>query len=104
MCFVTLKTSPDAPSTNCLTLENGSVLDDELLELSADNLQAKLHVAACSYLVALLHFLETAGWPFGLANLQISTWQRVSRGVYVSTESPETTITSHLLKTLTFDK
>lgn len=54
-----------------LTLEYGGVLDDEALELSADNLQTRLHVAASGYLIALLHLLGTAGRSFGLANLQI---------------------------------
>lgn len=62
-----------------LTLEYGGILNDETLELSADNLQAGLHVAACGYLIALLHLLGTAGRPFGLANLQIGTWQEISR-------------------------
>lgn len=58
-----------------LTLKYGSILDDETLEVSTDNLQARLHVAACSYLIALLHLLGTAGRAFGLANLQICAWQ-----------------------------
>lgn len=62
-----------------LTLEYGSILDDETLELSTDNLQARLHVAACSYLIPLLHLLGTAGRAFGLANLQVCTWQENSR-------------------------
>lgn len=88
VCFVSLKTGVDKPSANCLTLENGSILDDEPLELSTDNHQARLHVAARGYLIALLHFLGTAGRPFGLANLQISTWRRISREVYISGTSP----------------
>lgn len=62
-----------------LTLENGSVLNDKAFELSADSLQTRLHVAACSYLIPLLHLLGTAGRAFGLANLQIGTWQGISR-------------------------
>lgn len=62
-----------------LTLEYGSILDDQTLELSTDNLQTRLHVAACSYLIPLLHLLGTAGRAFGLANLQIRTWQEISR-------------------------
>lgn len=62
-----------------LTLEYGSVLDDKTFELSTDNLQARLHVAACRYLIPLLHLLGTAGRAFGLANLQICTWQEISR-------------------------
>lgn len=62
-----------------LTLEYGSILDDEPFELSADNLQARLHVAACGYLIPLLHLLGTAGRAFGLANLQIRTWREISR-------------------------
>lgn len=72
------KTGLDKPRS-LLTLEYGGILNDETLELSADNLQARLHVAACSYLIALLHLLGTAGWPFGLANLQIGAWQEISR-------------------------
>lgn len=86
----------DEPSASCLTLEDGSILDDEPLELSTDSLQARLHVAARGYLIALLHFLGTAGRPFGLANLQISTWQRISRGVYISRTSPGIFITGGL--------
>ena len=44
--------------------------------MSADDLQARLHVAACSYLIPLLHLLGTAGRAFGLANLKIGTWQQ----------------------------
>lgn len=62
-----------------LTLEYGSIPDDKTLELSADNLQARLHVAACGYLIPLLHLLGTAGRAFGLADLQIRTWQETSR-------------------------
>lgn len=62
----------------CLTLEYGGVLDDETLELSADDLQAGLHVAACGHLIALLHLLGAAGRAFALANLQIRTWQGVN--------------------------
>lgn len=66
--------------TNCkFTLEYGSILDDEMFELSADNLQARLHVAACSYLIPLLHLLRTAGRAFGLADLQICACQEISR-------------------------
>lgn len=61
-----------------LTLEYGGVLDDETFELSTDNLQTRLHVAACGYLIPLLHLLGTAGWAFGLANLQIRTWQEIN--------------------------
>lgn len=62
-----------------LTLEYGSIPDDETLELSADNLQARLHVAACGYLIPLLHLLGTAGRAFGLADLQIRTWRETNR-------------------------
>lgn len=72
------ETGLDKPCS-LLTLEYGSILDDETLELSTDNLQAGLHVAACSYLIALLHLLGTAGRAFGLANLQICTWHEISR-------------------------
>jgi len=58
-----------------LTLEYGGVLDDETLELRADSLQARLHVVAGGYLVAFLHLLGAAGRPFGLAHLQVGTWQ-----------------------------
>ena len=59
------------------TLKYGCVLDDEMFELSADNLQARLHVAARSYLIPLLHLLRTAGRAFGLADLQICTCQEI---------------------------
>lgn len=62
-----------------LTLEYRGVLDDETFELCADNLQTRLHIAARRYLIPLLHLLGTAGWAFGLANLQICTWQEISR-------------------------
>jgi len=55
-------------------LEYGGVLDDEAFELSADGLQTRLHVAPRRHLIALLHFLGTAGRAFGLAHLQIRTW------------------------------
>lgn len=93
-----MKTGLDKPSPSCLTLEYGSVLDDESLELSADNLQAGLHVAARGYLIALLHFLGTAGGAFGLADLQISTWQRIGREADISRTSPQISIAGNLRK------
>ena len=68
-------------------MEYGGVLDDETLELTTDNLQTRLHVAACGYLIPLLHLLGTAARAFGLANLQIRTWQEINRdrtGVWMS--------------------
>lgn len=68
----------------CLpTLEYGSILDDETLELRTDHLQAGLHVAARRHQVALLHLLGAAGRAFGLANLQVGAWRegRERRGV-----------------------
>lgn len=53
------------------TLEDGGILNDKTLELSADHLQTRFQVAACCHQVALLHLLGAAGLAFGLANLQV---------------------------------
>lgn len=84
-----------ADGDSLLTLEYGGVLDDETFELSADDLQARLHVVAGGHLVALLHLPGAAAQAFGLANLQIGTWQKVEKEVRVSTFAREARSLTH---------
>lgn len=81
-CAVLRKRSRSASSSHppALTLEDGSVLDDEELQLHAGRLQELLHVQAGCCLVLLLHLPRAARGALRDTYLEIGPWTETQEG------------------------